>query len=60
MPKELRGLVALGLGERGRALAAIDDAFRERSGGVLYLPVEPLRTEKRFQAMLARLATGSD
>ena len=59
VPPELPGLVDLGLGNRDRALAEIEQAFNERSGGVLYLPVDPLldplRSNPRFQQLLRRL-----
>jgi len=48
-------LVDLGLGERARALDALERAKRERSGWMVYVDVDPrldpLRGEERFQSL---------
>ena len=51
-------LAWLGLGDRERTLASLEQAFQERSPRLLFLEVEPrfdpLRSEARFQALLRR------
>jgi TolB-like protein/DNA-binding winged helix-turn-helix (wHTH) protein/Tfp pilus assembly protein PilF len=56
-------MVETGLGERDRALASLEEAFRQRSGWMLFLDVEPafdaLRGDPRFVGLLRRVGLGS-
>lgn len=59
VPAEYRALVHLGLGENEAALRALEDAYRNRSGAMVYLGVEPmldpLRADPRFQDLVRRV-----
>lgn len=52
-------MVETGLGDRDRALASLEEAFRQRSGWMLFLNVEPafdaLREDPRFIDLLRRV-----
>jgi tetratricopeptide (TPR) repeat protein len=52
-------LVYAGLGDDERALTALEEAFKERSGAMLYLTLEPplerLYEEPRFRALVQRV-----
>ncbi|MFN2384720.1 MAG: protein kinase [Thermoanaerobaculia bacterium] len=52
-------MVHIGIGDKEAALDALEKAFEERSGRLVYLNVErafdPLRQEPRFQALVERL-----
>ncbi|HEY6930175.1 MAG TPA: hypothetical protein VJA66_10900, partial [Thermoanaerobaculia bacterium] len=54
-----RALPSIGLGEKEAALSALEEAYRQREGRLVYLNVDrifdPLRNEPRFQALVARL-----
>jgi Flp pilus assembly protein TadD len=58
VPAEYRVLVHLGLGDHDRALAALEEAFQNRSGGIAYLKadpiLDPIRDDPRFQAIVRR------
>jgi serine/threonine-protein kinase len=58
VPIEYHALIHIGLGEAGAALAALEQAFSSRSGGIAYLRVEPvldpIRGEPRFASLLRR------
>jgi TolB-like protein/class 3 adenylate cyclase/Flp pilus assembly protein TadD len=59
VPPEYAALVHLGLGEKDAALADLERAYEARSGGLVYLRVEPLfdalRGEPRFTALERRV-----
>jgi TolB-like protein/DNA-binding winged helix-turn-helix (wHTH) protein/Flp pilus assembly protein TadD len=52
-------LVSMGLADRDGALGALEGALTDRSGWMVFLPVEPefapLRQDPRFQRLLARV-----
>ncbi len=52
-------LIAMGLNERPAALRALEAAFADRSGWMVFLPVEPefapVRDDPQFQRLLARV-----
>ena len=52
-------LVHAALGDEERALTALEAAFQERSGAMLFLPLEPalqpLHDQPRFQALVKRV-----
>jgi tetratricopeptide (TPR) repeat protein len=54
-----QALIAVGLGDRQGAMRALERAFADRSGWMVFLPVEPefagLRQEPRLQQLLARV-----
>jgi Flp pilus assembly protein TadD len=56
-------LVYVGLGEKDKALQALDQAFREHSAWMLHLKVDPrldpLRSDPRFQDLLRRVGLSS-
>jgi hypothetical protein len=51
--------VEVGLGEKAAALGGLEAAFAERSGWMVYLPVQPelrpLRDEPRFRSLLVKV-----
>ena len=51
--------IHVALGERDKALALLETAYRERSRGMVYVNVEPefapLHSDPRFQAIVARM-----
>ena len=67
--EELRGLALqqafyfaiahVGLGDKAKAIAALEQAYEERTGAMVYLRVEPfwdpLRSDPRFQDLLRRM-----
>ncbi|MET0399661.1 MAG: tetratricopeptide repeat protein [Longimicrobiaceae bacterium] len=59
VPAEYRALVHLGMGENESALRRLEEAYRNRSGAMVYLNVEPmldpLRADPRFQELAARV-----
>ncbi len=59
VPAEYRALVHLGLGENEAALRALEEAYRNRSGAMVYLNVEPmldpLRADPLFQDLVRRV-----
>ena len=58
VPAEYRVLVHLGLGDHDRAIAALEEAVQNRSGGIAYLKadpiLDPIRDDPRFQAIVRR------
>ena len=54
-------LIALGLGDQGAMLRALERVFADRSGWMVFLPVEPefaaVRATPEFQRLLARVTT---
>jgi hypothetical protein len=52
-------VIYLGLGQNERAIAALEEAYRERSTLVGYLKMDPrfdvLRSDPRFQDLLRRI-----
>ena len=52
-------LISLGLGDKDRALSALEQAFRDRSTLLIYLKMDPrfdeLRSEPRFQYILRNI-----
>ena len=52
-------LIALGLDDRERMMHALERAFADRSGWLMFLPVEPefaaVRGTPEFQRLLARV-----
>src|SRR5688500_19477387 len=56
-------LVHLGAGNRAQAMAALEQAFAERSDSMVilsaYPPLEPLRRDARFQALVRRVGIPS-
>ncbi len=54
-----RAMVQAGMGNRDGAMAALDDAFTDRSGWMVFLNVEPefdsMRSDPRFGALLSRI-----
>lgn len=52
-------VIYLGLGQNERAIAALEDAYRERSTLLGYLKMDPrfdpLRSDARFQDLLSRV-----
>jgi TolB-like protein/DNA-binding winged helix-turn-helix (wHTH) protein/Flp pilus assembly protein TadD len=52
-------LIAIGLNDRDAAMRALEAAFADRSGWMVFLPVEPefapLRQDQRFQRLLTRV-----
>jgi hypothetical protein len=52
-------VIYLGLGQNERAIAALEDAYRERSTLLGYLKMDPrfdpLRSDARFQDLLSRI-----
>jgi len=59
VPPFLLSAVYLGLGDRGRALDLLDEAYQEHDWGLVWLNVAPkyapLRNEPRFTALLRRM-----
>ncbi len=55
----LRAVIAIGMGDRPRALALLNDAYAGRSVWMPWLKVEPkfdsLRDEPKFQALIAKM-----
>jgi serine/threonine-protein kinase len=53
-------LIALGLGDRAAMVSALERVFADRSGWMMFLPVEPefagVRATPEFQRLLARVA----
>jgi hypothetical protein len=53
-----RALVDVGLGDGDGAMSALEEAFRDRSGWLVFLNVEPefdgLRSDPRFLDLLRR------
>ena len=53
-----RAMVEVGLGDKGRAMEALEAAFKDRSGWLVFLNVEPefdsLRSDPRFVDLLHR------
>lgn len=51
--------IYMGLGDKGKALDWLDKAYKEKTDRLVYLNVDPmadpLRTEPRFRALIARL-----
>ena len=62
VPGELLALVDVGLGDRGRALDDLEQAYRNRSSGMVYLAAEPaldsLRSDPRFIRLQRAVAAG--
>jgi TolB-like protein/DNA-binding winged helix-turn-helix (wHTH) protein len=60
-PPYHQALIALGLGDQGAMMRALDRAFADRSGWMVFLPVEPefaaVRATPEFQRLLARVTT---
>jgi len=54
-----RALIALGLGDRAAMMRALEGVFADRSGWMVFLPVEPefasVRATPEFQRLLARV-----
>jgi tetratricopeptide (TPR) repeat protein len=54
-----QALIALGLGDRAAMMRALERAFADRSGWMVFLPVEPefanVRATPEFQRLLARV-----
>ena len=63
IPAEYLALIHLGLGEKDRALDWLEVAYRQRSGALAFLSVEPLleplRAEPRFQQLARRVGPAS-
>lgn len=63
IPAEYLALVHLGLGDRERALAGLEQAHANRSDFMAHLPVEPLldplRSEPRFAELVRRVGLSS-
>jgi TolB-like protein/DNA-binding SARP family transcriptional activator/Tfp pilus assembly protein PilF len=59
LPADHLVAVHLGLGQTDEALAALEHAFENRSGGMAYLQIEPLldplRAQPRFRQLVERL-----
>lgn len=59
VPAEYRALVHVGLGENEAALRWLEEAYRNRSGAMVYLNVEPmldpLRADPRYRELVARV-----
>jgi serine/threonine-protein kinase len=59
-----RAVIQIGLGENGRAVDSLWEAFRERAWQVRLMKVEPLldpvRSDPRFQSLLEEVGLGSD
>ena len=60
-PPYHQALIALGLGDQGAMLQALERVFADRSGWMVFLPVEPefatVRATPDFQRLLARVTT---
>ncbi|HTD52001.1 MAG TPA: hypothetical protein VK780_03170, partial [Thermoanaerobaculia bacterium] len=54
-----KALLHIGLGEKEAALSALEEAYEQREGRLVYLNVDrifdPLRSEPRFRTLIARL-----
>ncbi len=57
--KELLAMGYAALGETDRAFSCLDEAFTDRSGGLIYLHLdpgyEPLPADPRFTALIEKL-----
>jgi hypothetical protein len=60
-PPYHQALIALGLGDQGAMMRALERVFADRSGWMVFLPVEPefaaVRAAPEFQRLLARVTT---
>jgi len=60
-PPYHQALIAVGLGDQGTMMRALDRVFTDRSGWMVFLPVEPefaaVRATPEFQRLLARVTT---
>jgi len=60
-PPYHQALIALGLGDQGGMMRALERVFADRSGWMVFLPVEPefaaVRATPEFQRLLARVST---
>src|SRR5262249_32005558 len=60
-PPYHQALIALGLGDQGAMMRALERVFADRAGGMVFLPVEPefasVRATPEFQRLLARVTT---
>ena len=58
-----RAMVEVGLGDRDKAMEALEEAFKDRSGWLVFLNVEPefdsLRSDPRFVDLLRRAGLAS-
>jgi len=59
VPQTLVAAIHLGLGEMDRAIACLEQAFKERCSRLMFLKVDPrfdaLRTDVRFRALVRRM-----